>query len=207
MKLHLACGSVHLNGWINIDVDDPAADRHFDLRIPMPIPTASTDVIFSEHFIEHVTRREAVHFLCECHRLLKPGGRLRLSTPDLEWVVAKYLTGEIDHWKDVHFVCHSRCQLMNESMRLWGHQWLYDAEDLRATLGEAGFHDVRDVPWRESEITELRGLEARPYHHELIVEAVRGNEPAPPTPRATRQVRTKVIRFARKRLGILPAFK
>ncbi|MGH7041511.1 MAG: hypothetical protein ACREFY_05185, partial [Acetobacteraceae bacterium] len=79
--------------------------------------------------------------------------------------------GEVDHWKDVDWVCTSPCQLLNEAMRLWGHQWVYDEADLRAVLGEAGFANCRNMAWRASSVPELRGLESRPYHHELLMEA------------------------------------
>ncbi|MGH7042265.1 MAG: class I SAM-dependent methyltransferase, partial [Acetobacteraceae bacterium] len=95
MKLHLGCGPVHLDGWINIDQDNEVADRKLDLRQSLPYETASASMIFCEHFIEHVTRDEARELLRECRRVLVPDGVLRLSTPDLRWLVIKYQTGEV----------------------------------------------------------------------------------------------------------------
>ncbi len=171
MKLHLACGPVHLDGWTNIDLDSPMADRRLDLRRPLPYRSQTVSTIFCEHFIEHIKRDEAREFLRECRRVLAPDGTVRLSTPDLKWLVAKYQSGEVDHWKDVGWICTSPCQLLNEAMRLWGHKWVYDEADLHAVLAEAGFANCRNVAWRESEVPELQNLESRPYHHEIIVEA------------------------------------
>jgi hypothetical protein len=67
---------------------------------------------------------------------------------------------------------------MNEGMRSWGHQFLYDAGELSRILLEAGFANVKFVQWRESTIDELAGLETRPFHNELIVEASKSSGPA-----------------------------
>jgi predicted SAM-dependent methyltransferase len=173
MKLHLGCGPVKLAGWNNIDLDSPAADLHWDLTTPLPFPDESIDAIYSEHFIEHITREDAVAFLARCRRLLKPGATMRVTTPDLRWIVAMYIAGEVDHWRDVQWVADTPCRLMNEGMRLWGHQWAYDSADLHAVFAEAGFAETRDAAYRESVVPCLAGLESRPYHHELIVEAVK----------------------------------
>jgi len=44
----------------------------------------------AEHFIEHISFADAVKFLAEVRRLLKPGGTLRLSTPDLAIYAAAF---------------------------------------------------------------------------------------------------------------------
>ena len=41
--------------------------------------------------IEHLDRREAVSFLPECLRVLKPGGVLRLAAADLRWSILEYM--------------------------------------------------------------------------------------------------------------------
>jgi predicted SAM-dependent methyltransferase len=203
MKLHLACGPVRLDGWVNIDIDSPVADRRWDLRRPLPYPAQSIEAIFCEHFIEHITRPDAVRFLADCHRLLRPDGTVRLSTPDLRWLVAKFLDAEIDHWSDVGWTSKNPCHLLNEGMRHWGHQWVYDAEDLRAVLTEAGFREIEEVAWRVSANSLLHGLESRPYHREIIVEATRRREPdvALGRPPLARRLPPVVERVARRLVG------
>jgi predicted SAM-dependent methyltransferase len=173
MKLHLGCGPVRLDGWTNVDLDSDAADLTWDLRQPLPYPSGSVEAIFSEHFIEHIAREEAVAFLSRCRDLLVPGGTIRVTTPDLRWVIAMYLAGETSHWHDVGWFPASPCQLLNEGMRAWGHQWCYDADDLGRLFEQAGFRNVGAASYRESAVAELRNLESRPYHHELIFEATK----------------------------------
>lgn len=170
IKLHLGCGDVRLNGWENIDLNSPLADFRLDLRNGLPHENSSVSYVYSEHFIEHMTRAEAKYLLEECCRVLKPEGTIRLSTPDLKFLAATYLSGKTDAWGDLWRPANS-CHLMNEGMRFWGHQFLYDAEELKSLLADTGFTYVTFQQWGKSNIAELNGLESRPFHNEIIVEA------------------------------------
>lgn len=170
-RLHLGCGRNVLAGWANVDAEGGDGVIAWDLRRPLPAADASFDYVFSEHFIEHVTRDEALRLLRECVRVLKPGGVLRTSTPDLRKLVSEYLAGRLDEWRDVEWLPATPCRLLNEGMRSWGHQFVYDEPELRLLLAEAGFVAVERVAWRESTHTALRAIECRPLHAEIIVEA------------------------------------
>jgi predicted SAM-dependent methyltransferase len=178
MKLHLGSGSVRHDGWLNVDLDAPSADLHLDLTEPLPFDDGSVEFIVNEHFIEHVTRDEALALLKECHRVLCPDGVLRLSTPNLKFLTVCYLSRRIDEWDDLWMPANP-CRMMNEGMRSWGHQFMYDADELTAILTEAGFAHITFVAWCESAIDELVGLESRPFHGELIVEAAKGDGGGP----------------------------
>jgi SAM-dependent methyltransferase len=58
---------------------------------PLPFPDESFDDIYSFHVIEHLTRPDNERFTRDIHRLLKPGGIYRASTPDLEFLATEYL--------------------------------------------------------------------------------------------------------------------
>ncbi|MBS7808222.1 methyltransferase domain-containing protein [Variovorax sp. PCZ-1] len=170
LKLHLGCGSNILTGWNNIDLDSPQADQHLDLTQPLPFQDATVSHIFTEHFIEHITRAQAVEFLKECYRLLAQDGVIRITTPNLRFLVFTYFSDKVNEWGDL-WQPASRCLMLNEGMRAWGHHFLYDAEELTRVLGEAGFKSVSFQDYRASEDEVLVGLETRPFHNELIVEA------------------------------------
>lgn len=172
-KLHIGCGTNYIKNWVNIDLDSPLADLKADLRNPLPYKNEFVDFIFNEHFIEHITRDEGLRFLKECRRVLKnKHGVLRISTPDLRWLVAQYTSGQLNEWENVDWVPKTSCDLLNEGMRLWGHQYVYDKEELFIILNEAGFSKITQVTYRESKYAELINLECRPYHKELIIEAM-----------------------------------
>ena len=171
MNLHLGCGQVYHDGWINMDIDSPIADVKHDLRKTLPYSDRTIDHIYSEHFIEHLSREEGRFLLGECQRVLKPKGILRLSTPDLKWLVEKYLSREIYEWQDVGWLPDSPCAMMNEGMRLWGHRYVYDYKELSVLLKAMGFKTIKGVKWRRSDHALLNNLESRPYHREIIIEA------------------------------------
>lgn len=89
---NLGCGTRHHPAWINIDFHgDGQTVFSWDLRQRLPLQDASCDAIYSSHAIEHFNREGSRRFLSECHRVLKPGGILRLVTPDLEGIARSYL--------------------------------------------------------------------------------------------------------------------
>lgn len=56
-----------------------------------PIPDASVDLVFTSNFFEHLsTPEELMATLGECHRVLRPGGRIVVLMPNLRAVGAKY---------------------------------------------------------------------------------------------------------------------
>jgi len=172
VKLNLGCGPNYLKNWVNIDIrTDVKADKYLDLTKTLPFPDNSVQFIYNEHFIEHITYDQSVSFLKECYRVLKPTGVLRISTPNLEWVIEKYLEGKLDEWANVRWNPKSKCKMMNEVMRRWGHQFLYDTSELKDILYSVGFSNLTSSQWRKSLHPELNMMETRPYHKEIIIEA------------------------------------
>lgn len=92
--LNLACGATFVDTpeWLNLDYTPlgPAV-RQADLLAPLPVKDASLQLVYSSHFIEHVPRSHVVAVLRECHRVLQPGGLLRVVVPDLQEMCSRYL--------------------------------------------------------------------------------------------------------------------
>jgi predicted SAM-dependent methyltransferase len=90
--LNLGCGSRYHPDWINIDiVPSPPYVRGYDLRKGIPLDNTSVDVVYHSNILEHLKKDTALSFLKECHRVLKPGGTIRIATPDLERLCKDYL--------------------------------------------------------------------------------------------------------------------
>jgi predicted SAM-dependent methyltransferase len=170
-KLHLGCGGNLIPGWLNVDLDPAPGVVALDLTQPLPFDSGCADFVYSEHFIEHITREQALGLLAECRRVLKPGGVMRTTTPSLRKLVDEYLSGRLTEWTNVAWIPATSCRLLNEGLRLWGHQFVYDRDELDLLFGEAGFARVEACSWRRSAHAELSGLECRPFHDEVIVEA------------------------------------
>ena len=90
--LNLGCGASYHRSWINIDFvsTGPGVMAH-NLLSGIPFPDHSFDAVYHSHVLEHFSREDAQFFITECHRVLKPGGILRVVVPDLEGIVKCYL--------------------------------------------------------------------------------------------------------------------
>jgi predicted SAM-dependent methyltransferase len=169
-RLQLGAGTQAMTGWLNLDLQGP--NVRWDLSRPLPLPDNSVGLIYSEHFIEHVPLEAGQRLLGECHRVLIPGGHIRISTPNMRVLAENYLNGTNIEMEHANWFPATPCQAINEGVRNWGHQFLYDEPELRSSLEKAGFGEIETQKWRESSVPELRGLETRPDFGDLIIEAV-----------------------------------
>lgn len=151
MKLHLGCCHIILPDFVNYDIAPGPGGVVQDLTKPLPHEDNTVDFIFSEHFLEHITRPEALGLMKECYRVLKPGAKCRVTVPGLEHVVEDYVNNYKDRYGDM-LKMDTVCQMLNNSMRNWGHQHLYDTEDLVLLFKEAGFTIVNEVKHGEYEV-------------------------------------------------------
>jgi len=172
-NLHIGCGKNYIKNWINIDINPPC-DLKLDItKTNLPFKPSTISFIFTEHFIEHITLLQGIKFLTQCNILLKPSGILRLSTPDLEFLIHQYISKKINQWKNVDWTPKTPCQMVNEGLHNWGHKFVYDYNELTNVLLNCGFSSYKTVMWHESNYIELQNLECRPYNHELIIEAIK----------------------------------
>lgn len=166
-KLHLGCGKVQFNDWINIDSDKSAggADIVWDLIHGIPFGDCSCQLIYCEHLLEHFTVEQGVSLLRECRRVPETEGILRVAMPSLDVLIEKSESGNWQKqdwltWPEYRFV-KTRAEMLNIAFRGWGHKWLYDREELHRRLSEAGFTKIKDGEWGRSDSPELRNLESR----------------------------------------------
>jgi len=91
--VNLGCGRRYHPDWINIDIvpSGPGVIQH-NLRQGIPLPDNSCDVVYHTAVLEHMRREEALPFMRECYRVLKPGGIIRVGVPDLEKLCQLYLS-------------------------------------------------------------------------------------------------------------------
>jgi len=142
MKLvNLGCGHRFHPAWSNFDFV-PAAPgvAQADLRKGIPLADASSDVVYHSHVLEHFSRAGGASFLLECHRVLKPGGVLRIAVPDLEAIVRSYLAS-VDKLRDERTNDRERC-----------HQWLIaEMIDQCARHSSGGVCAMLARAWPESD--------------------------------------------------------
>jgi predicted SAM-dependent methyltransferase len=118
--------------------------------------------------IEHISLEQGKFMISECYRVLKPGGRVRISTPDLKFLIQLYLHPE----KKIHqnyvkfsqryFPKHTIVTdtiVVNNFFKDWGHQFIYDKKSLASIFESAGFDKVIFPLVYESNDTRLCNLE------------------------------------------------
>ena len=181
VRLHIGCGQQSLPGWINIDNQGlPGVDQVLDVRRGLPFSGVAT--IYAEHFLEHLALDDGLAFLAECRRVLLPDGVLRLSTPNLDWVMLTHYRGPDASSDDAR----EDCFRINRAFHGWGHQFLYNATTLESVLAAAGFARADRCSYGKSERPELAGLERHEtwedtpdLPHVLVVEAWGAAAPRP----------------------------
>ena len=90
-RLNIGCGQRFCPDWTNIDYVGRDGVLAHDLLKGLPFPDESFDVVYHSHVLEHISKPDAVSFIRECYRVLKPNGTLRVVIPDLELLVRNYL--------------------------------------------------------------------------------------------------------------------
>ncbi len=166
-RLQIGCGGSSLPGWLNTDRHGRRGVFGLDAVRPFPLRGASFDYVFSEHMIEHVPFRGGENMLRESFRVLKPGGKIRIVTPDFDFLLAL----RSEPHKDVHraymawaketfgLSSASPMLVINNYVRDWGHVFIYDRDCMQRLLEGCGFADVRPGTIGVSDDPHLSGLE------------------------------------------------
>ena len=92
ISLNLGCGNEPKKGFTNIDIKKfPGVDLICDIRRLDVYDDESVSLITAHEVIEHLPFIETVSTLKEWHRILRPGGTLYLTMPDLEKLCELFL--------------------------------------------------------------------------------------------------------------------
>ncbi len=169
-KLQIGAGLNVKSDWLNGDIDPVGPGVvYLDASKRFPLPDNSFHYAFSEHMIEHVPYQAGRNMLAECYRVLAPGGRIRICTPDLANFLKLFRSDRSQVENDyLAWATREFCPLadavdpvfvLNNYVRDWGHQFIYDQATLARALGHAGFSAVTTHRLGESGDAALRGLE------------------------------------------------
>ena len=147
MKLNLGCGDRPIPGFINIDAKNmEGLDIISDIRTLPMFESDSIDLIYASHVIAYFDPREVSLVIDEWKRVIKSGGILRISTPNLESLIKIYkITGDINK---IIGPLYGRMMLGKESIY---HKQVFDRTSLVRLLTNCGFSSIAEWDWRETE--------------------------------------------------------
>jgi predicted SAM-dependent methyltransferase len=168
-KLHIGCGKNHLDGWINIDVFP--APLAMNVLWGLPFADGSVRYIFVSHMLEHLFfPRDVKSFLAQLHRVLAPGGVVRIAVPDVEQCIEAYINDDRTFfgsrreswpWWPEHptrledFLAYAGAGA-EPAYLFESHKYGYDFETLSRVLADAGFSGVVRSSYMESAHEALR---------------------------------------------------
>lgn len=145
---------------------------HYELLKGLPFADNSIPHVFSSHFFEHLQKKDAQFLLNESFRVMKSHGIIRVCVPaleddiqEMEEAIAVYKQGDVS--KVQRFVTiEEQGYLPAYSF----HRWMYNFENMKKSLEQAGFTQVQQFSFKEGNIPDVDGLDTRGG---LIVEAVK----------------------------------
>ena len=155
-KLQIGAQSNSISGWLNVDLlPKTNAVAYMDATQRFPFVDNSFDYIFLEHMIEHIKFEEALFMLKECKRILKPGGKVRVSTPNLESLfdVFKNLEAKVNQEYVRFYIDKFYPQgtpadpvyVVNKLFYGFGHRFIHSESSLTYLLSSAGFQSIKSL--------------------------------------------------------------
>lgn len=152
-QLYLGAWKRYIPGFIHIDLDNqPQLDyRHDIASLPM-FSDNSVDLIYTSHSFEYFDRQKGEGVLKEWHRILKPGGTLRIAVPDFEAIVKVYLKykKDLDH-KGILGPLYGKMLIKEKGKdKTIYHKTVYDFKSLKKVLQSAKFKNIRRYDWKKT---------------------------------------------------------
>jgi predicted SAM-dependent methyltransferase len=145
MKLHIGGKEAHPD-WKIFDVENrPEVDYVGDAGDLSQFEDESIDVIYASHVLEHFYHslyNEMIFTLSEWHRVLKKGGELMISVPDLKTLCWLYSRPDIDVMTRIHLM---RIIFGGQTNQYDVHKVGFDYEILCLYLNEVGFERAQRV--------------------------------------------------------------
>jgi predicted SAM-dependent methyltransferase len=190
ISLNVGSGGRGRADWINMDASPHHADLYCcqDLRQPLPLADNSVKRILAEHVIEHLDfRHEVPRTLAEFHRVLEPGGTVRIIVPDCERLMHAYVSKDDAEWRAYGFHSAQRhddlltpIEMVNHVFHQYGeHFFGWDFQAMERVLRDAGFGQVVKMSFGRSLDPELAIDQPNHVPYSLYVDAVKTANNAP----------------------------
>jgi SAM-dependent methyltransferase len=178
LKLHLGCGPVLLEGFVNIDIYP--AQMCMNVLWGLPFDDGKVRIVYLSHLLEHLFYPNDVNsLLTECARVLVPGGLIRVVVPDIARCLRAYQEQDqsfFDARRENFSWWPAEATALENFLTYAGvgpeprfvfeaHKYGYDFATLSKALAAAGFSEIKQSEFQQSAEPEL--------HVEHLSEAAR----------------------------------
>lgn len=194
LQLHIGSGPYVLEGWINLDIYP--AQLSTNVLWGLPFVDDQCRYVFLSHLLEHLFYpTDAVALLQEIHRILEPGGVVRIVVPDIAQCIAAYQSHDADffrnrteHWGNgdgqatrlEHFLAYAGAG-PDPAWLFEAHKFGYDLETLTRALQRAGFNNIQSSAYmashhaalRVDEHSQVASAKHGDRHYSLFIEAAK----------------------------------
>ena len=174
-KLNFGCGSIQPEDWDNVDIDTEFfrgkdTDNIFGSTSNMEDNTY--DIIVAHAVVQQFEWHNIVNELKELYRILKPGGIIRISLPDIERGFEEYKKGNIKFFpngeEDINDRFSARLTWYSTSKSL------LTKGAIKLKLNKAGFQLIRRVDFKKTTSICPESVELDTREHEFyFIEATK----------------------------------
>ncbi len=147
----------------------------YDILRGLPFRDNTVSVIYASHILEHLFFESAKVVLMDAHRVLKPGGILRVIVPDLDSIIDAY-----QKRRESGADMAEANQIFIRSLGMWPaqiprvpwwirwfrgrydknlHRWVYNHHQLVDLLRHSGFVDICTKEAFDSRIADIEAIE------------------------------------------------
>lgn len=167
IKINVGAGDQKIPGFTSVDLYDKAADIQADI-CELPFDSEAVDEIVAYQVIEHVHYAKSQQMFDEMFRVLRPGGKVIVETPNIDVVCRNILEeGLTDKWiynlVGEYYRPHDKNRYDDWEHHAGSiHRNPWNFERLREVAMKAGFRQIKRrsqadyYPCEENLSTELR---------------------------------------------------
>ena len=139
MRLNLGCNHRIMKGYVNVDMDDyEGVDLVADVSDLSALQDNSCSEIIASHIFEHFGHRRTASVLKEWNRVLRPGGKIYISVPDLDRALDAYRVSGLGDWI-VNFLYG------DQGYEGAFHYTVFNAQRLSNFLEATGFDNIKKI--------------------------------------------------------------
>jgi len=193
-RLHVGCGNILLRGWLNITFEPreeygiirkkgEALWLNYNLLKKWPFVDRSIQFVAGSHCIEHLDLNGGIFFFKEAYRVMREGGVLRISCPDLRTYAENYIKNNREFFDDpfIREACTFKNALTPGEIFAakaydsgGAHKWFYDFDSLKHLMELAGFRRIERTTRRAGNIPDIDQIEFSAREIESVyVEAIK----------------------------------